>query len=374
MRIDAEKPVPKYLQLKEIIKCHLKDKYYQAGQKIPSENELMTQFNVSRSTVRQTLAELVNEGLIYKKQGLGSFFSGKVRDDQNRSYLIGVIVPILSFYIYPQIIQGINDIVHQKRYNIVLGSSDTDPEKEPACLEQLLEKNIEGLLFEPSIGPQQFLDSKTYHLLKALTIPVVFMDWALDTPEVSYVSLDDVEGGFRATSYLIEAGHRQIAYVYPNTHVPGIQRYQGYRKALATYGIEYDSRLSKTNTALKWHDANHGYLLMKELIALGADRPTAVFFFNDETALQAYVAIREAGLKIPDDISVMGFDDSDLAVLAEVPLTTMIHPKYQIGKWAAELLCDQIEHQGRNTPQQMILHPAIAVRDSVKSLNTSIHY
>jgi len=64
----------------------------------------------------------------------------------------------------------------------------------------------------------------------------------------------------------------------------------------------------------------------------------------------------------------MGFDDSDLAVLAEVPLTTMIHPKCQIGKWAAELLCDQIEHQGQNTPQQMILHPAIAVRDSVKSL------
>jgi GntR family transcriptional regulator of arabinose operon len=228
----------------------------------------------------------VKEGILYKKQGLGSFFSGNPRGNQTRSYLIGVIVPGLSFYIYPQIIQGINDIVHQKRYNIVLGSSDTDPKKEPACLEQLLEKNIDGLLFEPSIGPQQFLDSKTYHLLQALTIPVVFMDWALDASEVSYVSLDDVEGGFRATSYLIETGHRHIAYVYPNTHVPGIQRYQGYRKALAAHGIEYDPRLTKTNITLNWRDTNHGYLLMKELIALGTNRPTAVFFFNDETALQ----------------------------------------------------------------------------------------
>ncbi|MDY0094103.1 MAG: GntR family transcriptional regulator [Candidatus Vecturithrix sp.] len=369
MKIDAEKPTPKYLQLKEILKHHLRDERYRADQKIPSESELMAQFHVSRSTIRQTLSELVKEGILYKKQGLGSFFSGNPRGNQTRSYLIGVIVPGLSFYIYPQIIQGINDIVHQKRYNIVLGSSDTDPKKEPACLEQLLEKNIDGLLFEPSIGPQQFLDSKTYHLLQALTIPVVFMDWALAASEVSYVSLDDVEGGFRATSYLIETGHRHIAYVYPNTHVPGIQRYQGYRKALAAHGIEYDPRLTKTNITLNWRDTNHGYLLMKELIALGTNRPTAVFFFNDETALQAYAAIREAGLKIPDDMSVMGFDDSDLAVLAETPLTTMIHPKYQIGKWAAEILCDQIEHQGRNTPQQMILHPGIAVRNSVKKLS-----
>lgn len=366
MKINSEKSIPKYLQLKEIVKRHLTDGHYQVDQKIPSENDLMTQFQVSRSTVRQTLAELVNEGVIYKKQGRGSFFSGKTQSEQHRSYLIGVIVPRLSFYIYPKIIQGINDIVHQKRYNIVLGSSETDPDKEPACLEQLLEKNIDGLLFEPSTSPHRFLDSKMYNYLKNLPIPVIFMDWALDTSEVSYVSLDDVEGGFRATSYLLEAGHRRIAYVYPNTHVPGIQRWQGYRKALAEYGISYDSRLIKTNTTLSWHEANHGCLLMKELIALGADRPTAVFFFNDETALQACVAIREAGLKIPDDISVMGFDDSDLAVLAEPPLTTMIHPKYQIGKWAAELLCDQIEHQGRNTPQQMILHPAIAIRDSVK--------
>ena len=107
-------------------------------------------------------------------------------------------------------------------------------------------------------------------------------------------------------------------------------------------------------------------MLVQELIDLGDHRPTAVFFLNDDAALQGYPAIRNAGLNIPDDISVIGFDDTDLAVRAEVPLTTMIHPKYQLGKWAAEILFEHIEHHG--PPWQMILNPAIAVRDSVKAL------
>ena len=366
MRIDAEKPIPKYLQLTEILKCQFKDKHYQAGQKIPTENELIEQFHVSRNTVRQALAELVNEDVIYKIQGSGSFFAEEIQDDLKHSYLIGVIVPRLSFYIYTQIIQGIDDIAHQKHYNIVLGSSDVNPEKELARVEQLLEKNIDGLLIEPSGGFRHFEDSKNFRVLKELKIPVVLMDWAVDDPEVSYVSPDDVEGGFRATSYLIEAGHRRIAYVYPNDTVSGIKRYQGYRKALECYGIDYDGRLDKSTTVLRWHKAGHIPMLVQELIDLGDHRPTAVFFLNDDAALQGYPAIRNAGLNIPDDISVIGFDDTDLAVRAEVPLTTMIHPKYQLGKWAAEILFEHIEHHG--PPWQMILNPAIAVRDSVKAL------
>lgn len=366
MRIDADKPIPKYLQLKEILKRHFKDEKYRADQKIPTENELIEQFQVSRNTVRQALAELANEEVIYKIQGSGSFFAGETADDLKHSYLLGVIVPRLSFYIYPQIIQGIDDIAHQKHYNIVLGSSDVSPEKELVCVKQLLKKNIDGLLIEPSGGFQHFEDSENFRVLKELTIPVVFMDCAIDDPEVSYVSPDDVEGGFRATSYLIEAGHRRVACVCPNDNIPGMKRYQGYRKALETYGIGYDSRLDKSTPILKWNEPGHVAMLMRELIDLRNDRPTAVFFFNDDGALHGYTAIRDAGLKIPHDISILGFDDSELAARAEVPLTTMIHPKYQLGKWAADILFEHIDHQGQTPPRQMILNPTIAVRDSVK--------
>lgn len=368
MRIDLEKSVPKYLQLKEILKRHFKNNHYEVDQQIPTEDELIAQFQVSRNTVRQALAELVNEGIIYKIQGSGSFFAGKTRNEQNRSYLIGVIVPRLSFYIYPQIIQGIDDLAHQKHYNIVLGSSDVKPEKELLCVEQLLKKNIDGLLIDPSGGFQHFEDSQNFRVLKDLSIPVVFMDWEIDDPDVSYVSPDDVKGGFRAISYLVKAGHRRIASVCPNDNIPGMKRYQGYRKALETYRIDYDSRLDKAIPILKWNEPGHIAMLMRELLDLGNDRPTAVFFFNDDGALQGYPVIREAGLKIPGDISVIGFDDTELAARAEIPLTTMIHPKYQLGKWAADILFQQIEQKNSPSPLQMLLQPAIAIRDSVKSL------
>ncbi len=366
MRIDAEKPIPKYLQLKDIIKHYFKKEHYEPSQKIPSENDLMKQFNVSRNTVRQALAELVNEGFIYKKHGSGSFFSGKMHEDQEHSYLIGVITPNIPSYIYSKIMEGIDDVAHKRRYNIVLGSSKGSPEKELVCLEQLLEKDVEGLLVEPSGGFREIQESKIFRLLKELTIPVIFMDWAINDPDVSYVSLDDVEGGFRATSYLIEAGHRRIACIYPDDHIPGIQRYQGYRNALETYGIKYDSRFDKPSTILRWNEGDEICMRMKELISLGDDRPSAVFFFNDAAALRGYAVIREAGLKIPDDISVIGFDDSEMAALADVPLTSVIHPKYRIGKWAAEILFEHIGQKDQRFPKHMLINPTIAVRDSVK--------
>jgi GntR family transcriptional regulator of arabinose operon len=182
------------------------------------------------------------------------------------------------------------------------------------------------------------------------------------------VSLDDIEGGFRATTYLTEAGHRRIAHVYPNDTLPALKRYEGYRKALNLHNIEYDRRLDKSFTIAEWNTPNSIQRLIVELIGLGDQRPTAIFFFNDDGALQGFDALRQAGLQVPEDCSIVGFDDSEMAARAEVPLTTMIHPKYQLGKWAAELLFNQIEGGVHSTPNQIILNPRIAVRKSVKHL------
>jgi GntR family transcriptional regulator of arabinose operon len=198
------------------------------------------------------------------------------------------------------------------------------------------------------------------------------MDWVIDDAEISYVSLDDVEGGFRATNYLIEAGHRRIACVYPDDHIPGIQRYQGYRKALETHGIAYYSQFDKPCTILTWNEGDEISRRVKELIALEDERPSAVFFFNDAAAFRGYAVIREAGLKIPDDISIMGFDDSEMAALADIPLTSVIHPKYQIGRWAAEILFEDIEQKSQKTHRQMIIKPTIAIRNSVKPLSSKL--
>jgi GntR family transcriptional regulator of arabinose operon len=368
MKIDADNPVPKYVQLKGILKEYL-GKQYQVGQKIPTEIELMNQFQVSRNTVRQAITELEHEGLLSKEQGRGTFFLGLYPEKQRYDALIGVLTP-MSTSIYANVIQGIQKIAYQEHYNIVLGSSDLGPNKELNNLEMLTQKNIDGLIFEPAGGFTRWQDSKSLQFLETLTIPVVLMGWAIDDLEFSYISLDDIEVGFRATRYLINAGHTRIACVQPNDVIPGILRYEGYRKAMTAYGIEYDSPLNRSWSVIRWGGAEQAFpTLIQDYLALEPDaRPTAFFFFNDQWTLHGCRAFREAGIKIPDDVSVIGVDNLEFAALADIPLTTVVHPQERLGEWAAEILLDEIKHKGKRTPRQIIVKPAIAIRDSVKFL------
>lgn len=365
MKIDAENPTPKYLQLKNILRQYLQT-HYKAGQKIPTEVELVKQFQVSRNTVRQASSELEAEGILSKEQGRGTFFLGTSPEGQRADALIGVLTPVPS-YIYSHIIHGIQEVAHEKHYNIVL--STAGKQKEFACLEQLLKKNIDGLIFEPAGGFKDVAESDSLRLLQGLSLPVVLMGWALDELPFSYVSLDDLDVGFKATRYLIEAGHTRIACIYPDDLIPGLRRYQGYRKALETYNIPYDPRFDKPEKAEFWILTENIAKLMMTLLTPETGRPSALFFFNDDAALRGYVAIRKLGLKIPDDISVIGVDDFEFAALADVPLTTLIHPQENIGRWAAEIVFDEIKHKGQRTPRQVIIKPGIAIRNSVKRLS-----
>ncbi|GAK53892.1 transcriptional repressor [Candidatus Moduliflexus flocculans] len=367
METGTDRPQPKYLQLKATLLCYLIDEHYQPDQKIPTEHALLAQFNVSRGTIRQALAELENEGVLYKIQGSGTFFSGNLPVERKQSHLLGVVTPSLSFYIYPQIIQGITDVAQQQRYHVVLGSSKTSPGQELGCIEQLLAKNIDGLIFEPAPNLQSVPDTELINLLKKLTIPVVFMGTAMPDTNLSYVTVDDVEGGFRATNYLIAAGHRRIACLYPPNTPAGQHRYQGYRNALNVAGIAPDCQLEKQITTF-YSDETYRQTLavMNELFALGETRPTAVFFFNDLLAAAGCAAIEAAGLNVPNDISMVGFDDSELALQARVPLTSMVHPKYYQGKWAAELLFEKLEHPEQRFPKHLLITPTLVERDSVK--------
>lgn len=368
MYIDEHSSLPKYLQLKEIMLAHFQEAHYETGQKLPTENELIEQFEVSRSTVRQTLAKLVSEGIIYKIQGSGAFFAGHLQTLRKRSRLIGVLTPRISYYIYPELIQGIDDVAQQHRYNMVVGTANARPDQELASFRQLLEKEIDGLLFEPTGGYDSIRDAEVFQQMEGLRIPVVLMNWAIDELDLSHVSMNDFDGGFKAVNYLLEAGHRRIACVYPADKIPARQRYHGYRKALENYGARYDSRLDKATIGIKWDEPGHIETLTRELLDLGEHRPTALFFFNDDAALRTYNVIRSAGLRIPEDISIMGYDDFEFSARVDVPLTTVIHPNYQIGKWAAEILFDEIENQKSTLPRHTILKPTIVERRSVKCL------
>ena len=262
-------------------------------------------------------------------------------------------------------------MAQQKGYNIVLGTSQTNPGKELGCIEQLVAKGIDGLLFDPAFDFRGTPDEKLLSFLKTLGIPVVFMGVMIDDSEVSFVSLDDMEGGFKATNYLIESAHRRIACVYPTSPISGLHRYQGYRKALDTHGIAYDRRLDKViKTEGNIGQSIHVQLPLRiqELLDLGDERPTAIVFYNDLMAVQGYQILETAGFQIPEELSMISFDDSELTLQPKTPLTSIVHPKYYLGKWAAELLFEQIAHPEQHFPRRLLITPTLAVRNSVKVL------
>ena len=202
-------PIAKYLHIKHSLLQYFADEQCQSDQRLPSENELMQQFAVSRNTIRQALDELVKDGVIYKKHRSGSFFTGTRQRGQDRSYMIGVLAPHLSTYIYPQIIQGIDEVVQRHHSNIVLGCTKGVAENERSAIEQMLSRGIDGLIVEPAPRRSDIQENALVPFVKTLAIPAVFSNCVIADADVSYVSVNDIEGGFRATDYLVRARHQR---------------------------------------------------------------------------------------------------------------------------------------------------------------------
>jgi len=365
MKIDPQSPLPKYHQLKEIIKESAKKGMIKPNERIQSESELMTAYRISRDTVRHAMGDLVNEGWLYREPGIGTFCADRLSRTSRKTFIIGVISVVVSNYIFPSIIHGIDNVIHPKGYSIVLGNANHNTEKEAAHLQDMINRNVDGLIIEPTRSALSSPNIRYFHKLREKGIPFVMIDSYFDELNPSYVCVDDVLGGYLAVEYLLELGHRRISIIYKSDHLPSTKRFQGYKKALKKYKVDYSEELVKSFVLPE--DKNPASPLIKELFKIKKP-PTAIFCYNDQIALQAYKAITKLGLKIPHDVSLVGFDDSDLAILSEVPLTTVAHPKGKMGGKAGKILLQLIENSKVRGPQQFVYKPRLIIRDSCKSM------
>ena len=371
MYIEKKSPIPRYYQLKKILQSQIEKGKYKLGDKIPSENELAEKYGISRPTVRQAFNELTQEEWLYKERGRGTFCGFIPTETSKEIKSIAAFIPSVLSYIFPYILRGIDDVVHQKGYNMILVHSDCKLEKEKEQLRSLMNKGIKGFIID-RVHSASKDDSYLAHFfeLKRKGIPFVLMDNFIEKLECSYVKLDDVLGGYLATEYLIKLGHKRIGCIYLNTYQQGINRHRGYKEALGKYNLEYDEELVKTYEAGVPRIGNSIQLLVNELLALEERRPTAIFFYNDEITYYGYNTIRERELRVPDDISIVGFDNCKIAIPSSLRLTTVEHPKYKLGKKAAEVLFQQIENKGNMNIQQVILKPTLIIGNSCRDVRT----
>lgn len=352
----AEKP--KYLILKEYLTDLINSGRLIPGNRIPSENELAEQFQISRHTVRKSIGELISEGSLESLQGKGTFVKDIRMNRQPR--IIGVVTTYLSDYIFPSIIRGIDEVLSYNGYNIVLGHTGNQFDKEKLCLTNLLNQNIDGLIVETtkSALPNPNLD--LYQTFEQRGIPMLFMHGSYKGLKASSVYEDDSKAGYLATKHLIDLGHRKIGGVFKMDDLQGHMRYEGYLKAHREAGLAISDK------RILWFDTEDiSYKLKRPANAYVEgflSECTGVVCYNDQVSLGIIDIARESGTAIPGRLSMVSFDDSDLAVASEVKLTTVAHPKEKLGMEAANLMMKMIAEPGKVFKKKM--EPELVIRSS----------
>ncbi len=356
----------KYYDLMEDLRKQILEGEIKPGEKLPSENELSTQYEVSRQTVRKALQILQTEGYIYAEHGRGTFCSEMMRHTK-KSKNIAVVTTYLSDYIFPRVIQGIDQVLTENGYSILLKNTRNSRSLEAKCLEELLQKDIDGLIIEPSKSQIFCKHMNLYQMLDQYEIPYVFIQGSYaQMNNKPHILMDDCRGGYLLTEYLISLGHRDIVGVFKADDTQGQERHKGYVQALQKAGIAYDP--DKVVWFYTEDRKTHPYEKMRQMAAnrekLFFD---AVVAYNDQVALDIMQALEEEGLSCPNDVSVTGYDNSYLAASCKVPLTTVAHPQEKLGNMAAELLLKLIkEGNMEDEANRILIEPELIIRESCK--------
>ncbi|MEN2985035.1 MAG: substrate-binding domain-containing protein [Dictyoglomaceae bacterium] len=273
---------------------------------------------------------------------------------------IGLVISDITNPFFTTVARGVEDTAISKHFTVILCNTDENPEKESMYVEVLAKNKVDGVIFTSASGKKTPLKS-----LFMKNIPLVLIDRTIEGLEdVDIVRGDSVSGAYILTKHLIDLGHKRIGIIVGSKSIStAVDRVEGYKKALMDSHIPIDESLIKINENSKFSKED-GYRLTKELLNM-KNPPTAIFGGNNLMAIGAILAIREMGLSIPEDISLVSFDD--IESLSEVfPFLTVVkQPAYTMGVLATELLIRRIENKDKiKEKREILLKPELIIRRS----------
>nr|WP_295260975.1 GntR family transcriptional regulator [uncultured Blautia sp.] len=361
----TENGKPKYFTLMEELKEKIISGRIQPGEKLPSENQFTVQYSLSRHTVRKALSLLEQEGYIEACHGKGTFCSEKMRH-MKKSRNIAVVTTYISDYIFPRLIQGMDNVLSEQGYSIILKNTGNSRQKEAKCLEELLQKDIDGLIIEPSKSQLSCRHPGLYENLEKYQIPYIFIQGIYtEMKDKPHILMDDARGGYLVTKYLLEQGHRRITGFFKADDIQGIQRHKGDVRALQEAGIPYDPDL-----VVWFHTEDRRSkpsMMVKEMVKTGS-LPHGIVCYNDQIAVQVIESLEDCGLQVPKDISVTGYDNS-LYAQRGTGITTIAHPQERLGEMAAELILEKINGVSEEDSKvERLIQPELIVRGSCRRL------
>jgi len=273
----------------------------------------------------------------------------------NRSYTIGVLIPDITNPLFPPILRGIEDRLDDAGYTSLIVNTDNDPERERSYLEALRARQVDGFISATARLDQEFLAD-----LAAGGVPLVLVNRSLEDRSVPAVTVDDRQGIRLAVEHVARLGHSRIGHVAgPQNISTGHRRYLGFLEAMRAAGLEALGEHVRFSTSFTEAE---GARVSSELLD-GADDITAIVAANDRLAIGCYDTLEARGLRCPDEVSIVGFNDMPFVDRLRPPLTSVRVPQREIGTEAANLLLQRLS-DGSQTPREILLEPTLVVRGS----------
>lgn len=279
---------------------------------------------------------------------------------KNITKTVGLIIPDITNVFFSEIVKGLEDQLHAHEYNLMLGNSNDKHRLELSSINMMNNQMVDGLIMIMSSETRGEKEKRTLSALKKMNKPTVMIDCFNESGGFSTVSLDNYKASYIAVEYLLSLGHRRIACVCgPLGLKTNDDRLRGYTAALEQAGIPYEPELLVEGD-FRYHS---GYTSIPILLP---KQPTAILCLNDMMAYGAVNALKDQGLEVPDDVSVMGFDDIFFSRIISVPLTSIRQPAYMMGNKAGDLILQELSNHTK--PCRIVFEPTIEIRKSTQKL------
>ncbi len=352
----------KYQDVADVLRREIAAGRYPLETALPTEAELGQRFAVSRQTIRQAILELENDGLVYRRQGSGTYTTHRPRRRVGEC-TVGVITTYITDYIFPSIVRGIESALSAADCVMTLSATYNRPAQERVLLQRVLQAPVDGLMIEGTRTALPSPNLDLYEKLRERNIPFVVLNGCY--PELKNtvsVTMNDKAGGRMAAEYLMANGCRSLGGIFKRDDIQGRRRCEGFVQALAEHQVEL------TEDALCWFDTDSKRTFWREAAARAvlrrAGRELDGFVcYNDEIAMALLDELSALGLRVPEDVSVVSFDNSAYSAVCHPKLTTLNHAKESFGQQAAELLLELM--QGRHAASRVLAWDMIE-RDSVR--------
>jgi len=321
----------------------------EAGVSIATVSKVINGTGRISDATRKRVLEVMKK-LDYQPSVVASALTGK------STYTIGLLIPDLANPFFAEIARSVEDRCHEHGFNLVICSTDNNPEKEAQYISLLKQKRVDGIIVATGINDEALLKN-----LVKQKIPLALIARDMPALAVDTVLVDDFLGGYLATNHLTGLGHKRIAIIVENLNLMSSkERIRGYRYALEEAKLPYDEDLVLVSD----FTVEGGKHCAKQVLQR-EQPPTAIFACNDLLAIGVMQAAYELGLRIPQDLSVVGFDNTILATIVDPQLTTVAQPIQDMGRQVVDLLIQEIKGE-KTVRQRVVLLPELVVRGSAK--------